>query len=422
MYAVSSRGILSEMRISASLALALSFLAAVLPAQSSHPDLQSLYDAHRWFALREAVASGRADLFYKAATEAAFHQDDRARSDLTRYIASHPEPVMLVEAREILLGMDFRSARYQDALIEARQILALKPNAKDVANFLPTLEVLAPSVRQISVRHHPSTLHCELLDQNLILPVTVHGESAHYILDNGFSLSGMSESEAKRLRLSVHLVPTQVDSMSGAKVNIHIAVVPDLALGETHLKNVAFYVFPDDQPPFNQLAPGHRGILGLQVVIALEHFMWQPASGTFAILSGPSDRLSPDVNLAFDGSSVFTQLKFRGTALDLSLDSGAQNTILYPSFARQFPDLQNANAVQQHKVTGVGGSSSIRSLTLPSLEFLLGGREVTLKPATVLLEENNSTSGWFKGNLGMDLLNQARSVDVDFGSMTLSLR
>jgi hypothetical protein len=150
--------------------------------------------------------------------------------------------------------------------------------------------------------------------------------------------------------------------------------------------------------------------------------MWQPAAGIFAILSGPSDRLSPDVNLAFDGSSVFTQLKFRGTALDLSLDSGAQNTILYPSFARQFPDLQNANAVQQHKVTGVGGSSSIRSLTLPSLEFLLGGREVTLKPATVLLEENNSTSGWFKGNLGMDLLNQARSVDVDFGSMTLSLR
>lgn len=100
LYAVSSRGILSEMRISASLALALSFLAAILPAQSSHPDLQSLYDAHRWFALREAVAGGGADLFYKAATEAAFHQDDRARGDLTRYITSHSEPVMLVEAQD----------------------------------------------------------------------------------------------------------------------------------------------------------------------------------------------------------------------------------------------------------------------------------------------------------------------------------
>lgn len=106
----------------------------------------------------------------------------------------------------------------------------------------------------------------------------------------------------------------------------------------------------------------------------------------------------------------------------MSLDTGAQNTVLYSSFAKQFPDIQERSTTEQHRITGVGGSASIKSFTLPSLLFRLAGADVALKPATVLLEENNSTSAWFKGNLGMDLLNQARSVDVDFGSMTLSLK
>jgi predicted aspartyl protease len=327
----------------------------------------------------------------------------------------------LVEARELLLGMAFRSGRYQDALLQAQQILAIKPDAKDVTDILPTLKVLAPFVRQTVVSRGASMVGFELVDQNLVLPVAIDGRAANYILDNGFSLSGMSESEAKRLKLSVHTVSTEIDTASGAAVNVRIAVVHDLVLGRVHLRNVAFYVLPDDQPPFKDRAPGHRGILGLPVVLALEHFAWQPASGTFRIFASASQGPAPGANLAFDGSNVFTELIFRGRAIDVNLDTGAQNTVLYPSFAKQFPDLQEHSTTEEHRVIGVGGSASMKSFTLPSLEFQLGGVDVALKPATVLLEESNSTSAWFRGNLGMDLLNQARRVDVDFGSMTLSL-
>lgn len=86
-----------------------------------------------------------------------------------------------------------------------------------------------------------------------------------------------------------------------------------------------------------------------------------------------------------------------------------------------FPDTRQRSATEQHRITGVGGSASLKSLTLPSLSFQLGGLDVALKPATVLLEANNGTSAWFEGNLGMDLLNEARRVDLDLGSMTLSL-
>jgi hypothetical protein len=73
-------------------------------------------------------------------------------------------------------------------------------------------------------------------------------------------------------------------------------------------------------------------------------------------------------------------------------------------------------------VTGVGGSAKMESVVLPSLSFIVGGREVLLKPAHILLKDNNSNSNWFAGNLGMDLLNQAHSVEVDFDSMTMLLR
>ena len=275
--------------------LALCFLRMEVRAQPPDADLKALYDSHRWFALRETVAKGgtAAAPFYKAAVETAFHQDERAKIDLEQYIASHPALDMLVEARELLVGMEFRSAHYQDALLQARQILAVKPDAKDVANLVPTLNVLAPFVRQTVVSREASTVKFELRDQNLVLPVVIDGSTVNYILDNGFSLSGMSESEAKRLKLSVQTVSTEIDTMSGAPVKIRIAVVHDLVVGRVHLENVAFYVLPDDQPPFNQRAPGHRGILGLPVVLALGHFAWQPASGTFQIFSSASEGLAP---------------------------------------------------------------------------------------------------------------------------------
>jgi Aspartyl protease len=404
--------------------LALCFLRIDVHAQPADAALKALYDSHRWFALREAVAKDviAPAPFYKAAVETAFHQDERAKLDLKQYIASHPALDMLVEARELLLGMEYRSANYEDALLQAQQILAIKPDAKDVANFLPVLKALAPFARQTTVSRETSIFRFELLDQNLVLPVAIDGSTVNYILDNGFSLSGMTESEAKRLKLSVQTVSTEIDSMSGAPVNIRIAIVHDLVVGRVHLRNVGFYILPDDQPPFNQRAPGYRGILGLPVVLALGHFAWQPASGTFQIFPSASEGPAPGANLAFDGSNVFTHLIFRGTTLDVNLDLGAQNTVLYPSFAKQFPDIQERGTTERHRVTGVGGSASMKSFNLPSLSFQLGGVELALKPATVLLEENNSTSAWFKGNLGMDLLNQARSVDVDFGSMTLSLK
>jgi len=51
----------------------------------------------------------------------------------------------------------------------------------------------------------------------------------------------------------------------------------------------------------------------------------------------------------------------------------------------------------------------------------IGGLETTLSPAHVLLKENSSNGQWYYGNLGLDLLNQAGTVTLDFVAMSLTL-
>jgi hypothetical protein len=76
---------------------------------------------------------------------------------------------------------------------------------------------------------------------------------------------------------------------------------------------------------------------------------------------------------------------------------------------------------ESHELTGVGGSSAHDSVLLPSVTLKVGGHEVSLKPAHVLVKQSSDTSSWAAGNLGMDLLNQAQTVTFDFHAMTLRL-
>lgn len=401
------------------LLIAFSLVRASASAQGTDVEFKALYDGHHWFQLRDEQARKGGSSFHKAAVEVAFGREPKAEADLKRVVSSANSDVLSFEARELLIGLYFRLGKYQEAFAQGK--LIQKPDAADIQNMLPTLEVLSSFPDQTTVSTERSSIPIDIEDENLVLPVHINGTEAHYIFDNGFSISGMSELEAKRLHLTIHEVKTKIDTMSGAKVSIRVAVAKNLQIGNAHLKNVAFYVLPAAQPPFNQLAEGRQGILGLPVVVALNHFQWGAKARMFRLLP-PSTKSSKDSgNLAFDGTSIFHQAIYAGRALDFSLDMGAQNTVLYPAFAQAHPDLQTSGSSEAHKVTGVGGSAEIPSLLVPSLTFTIGGRGVSLRPAHILLKSNNSTSGWFSGNLGMDLLNQARSVEVDFNSMKLML-
>jgi hypothetical protein len=105
----------------------------------------------------------------------------------------------------------------------------------------------------------------------------------------------------------------------------------------------------------------------------------------------------------------------------LTAKLGAQNTDLYQAFANTFSDLVKSGKRESHKLTGVGGSANVDSVILPSVTLRIGGHDVLLQPAHVLLQKSSGTSGMFEGNLGMDLLNQAHAITLNVQSMTLTL-
>jgi hypothetical protein len=153
----------------------------------------------------------------------------------------------------------------------------------------------------------------------------------------------------------------------------------------------------------------------------MQTMRWEP-NGTFAFGFAPEHKDISTSNLSFDQSFPVTQIEFQHKSLEFTVDSGAEKTVLSPPFEKEFPDLIRASGQKEsHKLTGVAGSSSYDSVLLPSITLQVGGHDVSLAPAHVLLKQSSDTSSWAAGNLGIDLLNQARVITFDFHAMTLSL-
>jgi hypothetical protein len=190
------------------------------------------------------------------------------------------------------------------------------------------------------------------------------GVQATYWFDTGADLSVLSESEAKHFGLRILAVPVKLGGLAGAQTDSRVAVADELSIGSIRLRQVAFLVLSDDQPPFNQSPPGEGGLIGIPVLLALQRFAWG-ADRRFAINSKASPKNLPHADLCFDGHHPVARIQFENRSLAFTLDTGATNTDLYPPFAATFPEFIRAAAqIGSHKTEGVGGA---RNMDAPRL-------------------------------------------------------
>jgi hypothetical protein len=398
---------------------AICFLPSVLlsfAAGVDRPDLKSLYDGHRWFELRDAVAKGDAPVFYIGLIACAFDDVRKCDRELEAVFKSSPQSDEAVEGHRTLASAYFRHGKYREALRQVDAILAVRPKDSDALDGRPLLAALAEFPDQ-KTKLRKATL--ELQDGGL--PFSINGVKATYWFDTGAELSVMSESEAKRFALSVHKVEAKVGDVNGTLSKAEIAVADELSIGSVRLKHVTFLVLSDSQPPFNEGAPGSRGLIGIPVLVALEKFAW--ADRNFEISpKSPSDNV-PHSNLCFDGSRPVAQVKYEDRTLEFTLDTGATNTDLYPPFAAAFPDLiRSATKTDSYKMEGVGGAKFMQAATLNSVRLRIGEFPVLIKSTGVLLQATTESSKAFAGNLGIDLLQQAHKTTFDFKAMRLVLQ
>lgn len=381
-----------------------------------------------WFQLRDKVAQGGSSILCRGAMDAAFEHRREAEHELKKVIREAPRSDDALAAHHALWALYFRHGQYRKALSEVDQSLRERPDDKDLKDNRSMLAVLA-HFPDLEIAHRArSVVEAEVNDVPfLFAPLTIHGVSATYILDTGAAISMMSESEAKRLGLTILETTAKVSDANGTVSAVRLAEAPDVRIGGIYLRNVAFGISPDSNAPFTDLPKDHQGILGIPVLLALGSLCGESATDNRLVVgareSTPGDQSIP---FAFDNLSPLVEIRFREKPLTFGLDTGANETVLYKSFADAFPSLIETGHHKQKEGLAYSSTSHQDSVELPTLRLSLTPRvEMDLAPASVLLSTDaGGLKRWAAGTFGLDMLiwlsEKHSPLTIDFRAMRLS--
>ncbi len=405
------------MKVSVQLSQVASLLLMFLASSPLFAADAYLCDAHDWFSRPTASADSHTALLCAGAKNADFDQRHSALKDLHRVIHLDRKGPQAYRAHEVLYSMFFRAGQYREALREMDAMLAIKPKADDVLGDRPLVLGFSRYPDQ-SNSTKPSVLPVSALkDAYPHIPVQVNGKKALWSMDTGANISAITDAEAAALGLTVRPVDTKMQDISGSSLAIKITEVDDLLIGNCHLKHVSFFVLPHTQPPFNDLPVDQQALLGIQVLRGLGSVRIDKQQQVEVGVK--PDQSASWTPLAFDQAIPVLQLRFEDRLLNFTFDTGATRTTLNSSFASAFPETMKRGEAKQHKLTGVGGSTTQDAIEIPHLMFTLANQNVELSPATVLLNKTTGTSVWAAGNFGFDLLRQAEPITIDFRDMRL---
>ena len=396
--------------------------AACVSAAAQEPGLKELFDKHRWFELRDAIADKGKSVpaLYAGAVASAFNDVTRAESLLKRAIKEAKSPAAANEARDILLNLYMRQGRSMDMLRLIDDAAAAEPGRNDIANARTAFEALrrAPDMRADPGTRMP--FQCEASDEGIVLPGTVNGKEVNWLFDSAFSHVSMAESEADRLGVPVMGANASAGDYNGGASPVRSGLADRIEIGGAVLRNVPVLVFPDARPPWNDMPMGRRGAIGLPAVLAV---------GGMRIMKGQFCQLDPNPkrapggasNLAFDGMTPIARATYAGEPLDVVIDTGNQGgTQLWNRFSMDFPDLIAGGTKGTKKVTQIGGSTDREIVILPELQLMIGGFAGVLKPANVFASPVGDAN--MHANIGLDVLMEAHEIVFDFRTMTLTLR
>jgi hypothetical protein len=387
-------------------------------ARAAGPSFREIYDAHRWFDLRQAVHTQRAPLFYRGAVTYAFAEDKTAERLLTRVVHDSPRSWEASEARGLLVFLYVRQGRHRAALSMIDEALKFDPKS-DPQDFRSMVAGFARFPDLSIERRAYSRVQGKIEDENLFVPLTISGKTVHWMLDTGANFSVVSESEAKVLGLTVVHANLQGVDVNGGHQTMNIATVPTLEIGNIRLHNVGMTVIPDSVPPMSLLPAGERGILGLPAIMQLGALRWTRDG---MVEAGFRTKRRGEPNLCFDGFAPLTPVVVEGRTLDFLFDTGnGAGTQLWRKFGEAFPDLLRDKGTKDTKsVRQIGGATEREVIALPELHLLLGGFDTLLKPARVFGKPVGND--YYYGLAGMDLMMQARRVTVDFSAMRVELK
>ena len=384
-------------------------------------DLENLYLTNQWFRLRDASGPA-APQFYRGAVAAAFNDPATAERYLGAVMRTGSDTAQRVEAALLLEEMYTRSGRRKAAAAQLQRVETLlrgltQASQLDRAVYRNFRQARAEQGAlngypdQTVVARGLSRIPYYQVDNQIVLPLTINGHPANYYMDTGSSASFLSETEAKRLGLTVHAVSIPIEPYGAHSdaTATGVAVAHDLVIGNIHLRDVSFLVDRDDD---------HDGLLGLPLLVALGTLRWN-SDGTMELGFPSRPRDLASANLCLDDGQLVTEAAFGSEKLNLLVDTGTFETLLFPTFSDQFAKTVEAGTPEPFDISDTNHDPGAR--TLSSLTLRVGGTHVTAGRIHALSRNFTEDGSWAHGNLGTDFAGNAQSVTLDFQAMRLTI-
>jgi hypothetical protein len=387
-------------------------------AATSGADLRS---AANYFELRDQVVRSKASPIAVAFVAAAFNDLETAEKKLQDVLRSDPHSEPALIAQLVLADVYRRTGRARQALEQVKQVQAMLPTGTPTSNGETPhpLEVLAQYPEQSVERRGFSRLPLQRVADAPAIGVSVNGKTGQFGFDTGASVSFIYESQARSLGLKIHDDRFSLTDLAGGGISCRLGIANELVAGKFRLRDVPFCVLADlpAAPPDAQL-----GSLGLPVLLAFETIRWT-RDGRFEIGFPPARRRLRESNLCLMNDRLTVDAVLDSHRLPLDLDTGnTAATFLGRDFTDDFTELaRTAGPKKKRPLGGLCNCIGLDSAELPNLEIRIGGLRAALHSVPVFLEPVPNISGGSYGNAGMDLLNQARTVTLDFRAMKLTL-
>lgn len=160
----------------------------------------------------------------------------------------------------------------------------------------------------------------------------------------------------------------------------------------------------------------------MPIWLAIGHVKWSNR-GTWE-LGGQSTSVNrTSRNVVFSENRLLLATDISGTRAFGMIDTGSDSTELNENFSEEFATLIESASRHTRDITGLGGTASVASITVPEVPFQIGATRVVLRPAHVTLQRTVSIGGTCCiGLIGRDVLAQTGEFALDLTSMVLQLK
>ncbi|ASE61920.1 retropepsin-like aspartic protease [Chryseobacterium indologenes] len=379
---------------------------------------KNFFKARDLFADNKRVLSVEYQYFTEAILDNAFNKPEKSNQKISQLEKSKTplsDSLMLAIGRiredNCMKQHDYAGAKNAlVAVLKQFSHLLTGDEIKDLKNNLRIWTALENEPQQKLTLHGETRLKMEKDAAGLKnLKVRVGEETMNFIFDTGANISTVSASAAKRLGMKMIPADIDVDAITGISVKADLAVCKKIVLGNTVIENAIFLVFADNALSFPQINYQINGILGFPVIAALKEM--QLTQDDFFIVPEKETKIPALSNMAIDGLTplIFVDGKH------YKLDTGADHTILYEPFYREYKEeIDNRNKVTRISMGGAGGKIEYDGFKINHTFHILD-QSISLKNISVLKNKINKETVY--GNIGQDVIRQFHTMTLNFDQM-----